>query len=241
MEDPNQTQQTLDPRIDTVLPKPQPVKRNWWITSTMVFAILFLIMSYLYYASLANQNVEKTLQKAFEKTTPSPTPAATETDWKTYTNDILNFSIKYPSSFELKRCGEIANCSGHEYIALYSKERFGSTVEPIIYSINFVYENNPRQESFERYVKNDPEWSEETDIKIRKDRINSMNVYRVTEFFSANGGEIVYFPTNDNNFVGVSFSPYDNEDPYIEQGRFYTVFNEILYTFKFLDEPSHPS
>lgn len=171
------------------------------------------------------------------KSSPTPSPSADPTsNWKTYTNTKFNYSLKYPTDWVVaKECPQDPQCDPiDESTSIDSTEKFGPAHEPLQYYLSILNHDNPGKLNFYDLVTGDSKELKEIFV-YTTDTINGMIVFRTNTLASGFGCEWAYFQRQDKSFVSIDLCPYNKEDPYQEQERFYNTFNKILTTFKFID------
>jgi hypothetical protein len=177
--------------------------------------------------------------------TPVPTPTPNPTaNWKTFVNTKYGYSIKYPPDFELDTssdiapCKDLTSCSLSNYVSFNSVEKFG-TVEPLYYSVGVDLLSNPSGQDLKTLLTQDLPPDIKSNFILNQDSINNTFVYKTTSLPSRSGEEHVYFKQiSGNDYIELVFGPYDPQQPFPEQAKFYSIFNQILSTFKFTDQIS---
>lgn len=143
--------------------------------------------------------------------TPCPTPAPDPTEnWKTYKGD--GFSFRYPNDFAYEKCPQ-----GFGSSQLCTDEQDQSS-EPLFY-----------------YVYVSKEITRPTQYNFTTEIINGQSVYKTTEVPSRSGALSVYYKKNDSSYISISLTPYDKDKPFLSQDKFYSLFDQILFTFKFTE------
>lgn len=220
-----------DPHIDSILPKPPPVKRNWWITSTVIFALLFIFMTYQHYTYRANYNVAKTLENTFnEKTTPtaSPTPDPTA-NWKTYTNQKYKYSLDYPEEWVVEE-GTESNIANVRLSPEVDECPSGINPFTCVYAeiIDIYVEDNPENLSIENFLNKNKKLP--NTISFQPIVINGIEGRRTTsipgqfendDIFIKNGSQIINIRLIHN---------------LMEKRISKELFDQILQTFKFSNQ-----
>ena len=145
--------------------------------------------------------------------TPAPDPTA---DWISYVNDKDGYSIKYPTDWGSEKCPP--GGTDNQIIYICSSEKFGNAIEPVSYYI-----------WISKVTQLDNQWA------YKQDSISGLAAFRTIDIPSRSGAESVFFKANDNSYISISFTPYDLQNPFTQQDRFYKTFNQILSTFKFTD------
>jgi len=167
---------------------------------------------------------------------PQPSPLSTEApakvedptaNWKTYTNTKIGYSLKYSPDWTLRECPKDCDYKTSEATVIDSSLR-----KIKLYEGDFRFYSIVIQE---KKFELPPIHSKEV--------INDVSVSRHIDCESGIGGEFVLF-TKSSSQVVTTFSPYHhniciNEDesylPFSDQNEYYTTFNQILSTFKFID------
>jgi len=141
----------------------------------------------------------------------TPTPFVETVNWKTYQNIKGKYSLRYPNGWGTEKCPSGFGNPSDTEVYICSNERFGD-VEPIFYyiwvapalSLPNINETNYRQET-----------------------INNLTVFRTKDLPSGSGAESVFFRRNESSYVEIVFTPYDENDPFQDQDRFYKNFDKV--------------
>lgn len=128
--------------------------------------------------------------------------------WKTYKGN--KFTFAYPSEFENKNCPR-----SFEPTMLCTVAQ-DESVEPILY---YIYLSD---------IKSLP-----SSYRYEEGMISGYSTYKTTDEPSRSGAITVFIKQNENSFVSISFTPYDQEQPFPNQQKFENLFDQILSTFKF--------
>lgn len=141
------------------------------------------------------------------------TPSDTETaNWKTYINEKVKFSLKYPSTWTEK--GPVAN-NDSTLVYLHAGESFGEGPEPIQYYV---------------WISSDDKLP---NVKLAKESGGSYTAYKTDELPSRSGALSAFITKDEKTYVAISITPYDVKQPYPSQRKYIDIFNQILSTFKF--------
>lgn len=170
------------------------------------------------------------------KSTPSTPPAQTVTqpsstsketaNWKTYTNTIDGYSIKYPTDWIVDdTCMVDKQCVGGISASIKSPEKFTLNEQNIMsYSIKiFKSDKDPRDTTGQITGYNPPGGYKEY-------KINNIDVL---ESIGMNGTLEFSLKKSVNYYIYISFLSYSKKTPFPEQERFLKTFNQILSTFRF--------
>lgn len=143
---------TPEPLPTSVKPNKKPM-----IVMGVVTILSLLVSGYLYY-----QNTQLKQQISQVQVTPSPavvtpSPTANPTaNWKTYTSEILSFSVKYPDSWYLTKCNDsgetallnkdiVPQCVGEPFEPIHFISSLGElTVQESIEGLTPEFEFTPR-------------------------------------------------------------------------------------------------
>lgn len=144
--------------------------------------------------------------------TNTPTPIEDPTaNWKTYINEKLKFSIKYPTSWTEK--GPVAD-NDKTLVYLYSNESFGEGPESIKYYI-WIYSDTRLPST-----------------KLTKELIGAYTAYKTDELPSQSGTLSAFITKDEKTYISISITPYDVKQPYPSQSKYVDTFNQMLSTFK---------
>jgi hypothetical protein len=240
----DQNNQVNQPVSQPLNPPPIPVAyvppANPSKLPILILALLFILaLTAAIYLFIQNQNLKTSQTASIPQPTAIAVPTANPTvdptaEWKTCTNSLHNFTIKYPSDYDIAQ-----DCS---YSPAFEKVKNLNTVEPLIkdYVITFTYTQTGLSEE-------DPtlEW-------IRKNLCIQSN--------PSSCSEIVPGPIPDSFQVDLLGRHYASTDTVFRRGT--TIldislaarnpntsidtdakknYNQILSTFRFLDQPTPPA
>ncbi|MDP3994919.1 MAG: hypothetical protein Q8P91_03745 [bacterium] len=215
-------QPAIQPPIQS-MPVPEQPKNK--IPKKLVIASIVLLVVAI--ISVAFKLILK--NKAVVQPTPSPTPTASQAptgdlanpsraeskDWKTYTNSLYTFQIKYPEKFNLT---EDANKKDF-YDDLVSLTHQNTSVNiKAIYGID-IYENSKPREVAEREVMDSGFKYSITDTTISGYAIAITTLETTPKFQTI----VTIAHPNKNLFIQIS-SDIDGKE-----------FDQILSTFRFLE------
>lgn len=147
---------------------------------------------------------------------PSPSPKLIE-NWYTYTNQNLAFSFLYPPNWaERNPVSEQDNT----IVYFYSNKQIGENPEPLQYYVWIT------------------ETQELPEYKTTEVLINHYPAYK-TDQRPARAGSLAYFiKKSKDQYIVISLTPYRKENPYPEQSSYVEIFEKILSTFQFTDQPA---
>lgn len=232
------TTQPIIPSEVATLSQTEPSKQTGYFLPAIVAVIVLVIISVGGYFLYQKQIKPTPTPQQTSQPTPSPTDAsgaptgAAETaNWKTYTNTDYNYQLKYPPTWKIETP---SNTSGigkpTVYVNIVSDIQFkNECCFPYSIGIN-VYEkseNKTIQELGQEIIK---------DFKYTEETLNDMKIYRTNSLSSQFGSEAVFVKIDKNNYVSLALSPFNNDKPFPNQEDQYEIFNQILSTFKFLDQ-----
>jgi len=175
---------------------------------------------------------------------PSPTsdPMA---NWKTYSNMKYKYSLKYPltwvEAFPASDSSSSLISSEAEIVTLTSNVRFSDEAHgnpP--YDILISYYPNPQKEAFPQIVFNYNHISlaDQKKIKFSTENISGTQRYRTNTLPSQLGNETVFIQKKDGTLISISLSPYALDRPFDHQAEQHKIYDQILSTFKFTDNPT---
>lgn len=161
----------------------------------------------------------------------SPTPITSQVpndnpaNWKTYTNLDWNYEIKVPN--EWKQITQSARFNNHLGFN-------ASDVSFLDISVNKFNVNSLKQ-YLEIIDKEDKD-----QVKILETKIITPNIMieRKEEMLEAGMKQLVFYTVRNNYVVRLSLIPADGNISKIESSEVYKYYNQILSTFKFLDQLS---
>ena len=199
----------------------------------IVFLILLAIIAAAYFlgGNSNNNSVPIPSPAPVVYQSPSPTPDPTA-DWQTYLNSEQKYSIRYPTTWTID-----TNSQTDTNVTIWSNERFprvSGDPEAITYWAFLIYSPNSNNLAFKDLVTKDLPEELKNNFSFTTETINGLQAYRTTSLPSMSGCEWVYFkyPEN-NNYVSVGFCLYDKDKPFANQDKFYSIFNQMLSTFRF--------
>lgn len=188
------------------------------ILAIIVALLSFGVGGYL----LGTTKNQTTLQPQQVTVSPTNTPQTSPSNktiqiedptanWKTYINEKLKFSIKYPTSWTEK--SPVAD-NNSTLVYLYSNESFGEGPEPIKYYV-WIYSDNKLPNA-----------------KLTKEVVGEYTVYKTDELPSRSGALSVFITKDEKTFISASITPYDVKQPFPSQDKYVNIFNQMLSTFR---------
>lgn len=177
-------------------------------------------------------------KKSFTEQLPTPTPTLDSTaNWKTYTNTKHAYEIKHPIDWSSDKCpqGFGGEDKYNDTVYICSSQKIGNDIEPIMYFLWITKYTNLQQKEFKELVTEGMSQSMKDGFNYTTDQINGLVVLRTTSLPSRSGAESAFFKDRDGNYISISFTPFDKQNPFPQQDNFYQIFNQILQTFRFLD------
>lgn len=202
------------PEVITSQPKPNYLK-------TIIFSVLIIItLSLIAYLVFQNQKLQKqVLYQRVSPTNESPTPKTVSSisispdetaGWKTYTNSIYGYSIKYPSLFTTQNLSSGAG----------SKEADSSTRNL------FIYQSDVLEPYLERYINLEvfgtkPPYNQGTITEVILNNLTATKIVIPEAKF-----DIYSIQLNNKEFIEI----YVSNDLTKKD-----LANQILSTFKFVD------
>ena len=190
------------------------------ILAIIIFAVAILIA--------INTDLVKRIKKEPSSTpAPFPSSASQQSDsmsdetanWKTYTNINAGYSLNFPNGWGQEMCPSSFGDPNDSAIYICSEESFGE-VEPVFYYI---------------WIDSNQSLPKINEARYHQETINNLTVYRTKDLPSGSGAESVFFKGNESSYVEIGFTPYDENNPFQDQDRFYKTFGQILSTFQFID------
>ena len=149
-------------------------------------------------------------------------------DWKTYRNEKYKYSIKYPTKLDFIKDWQLTEKTSDpdDNIAFVSKNLYEGGIEIIIKDKSY---NMPLKDWL---VKNDIYGNI---ISLEKINFNGLESYKVCSKEPVNiNTERIYFEKNSNLYQ-ISFVGKGSDEREFEKISTYSLFQEILSTFKFTD------
>ena len=157
--------------------------------------------------------------------TPSSFPNETA-NWKTYTNTKLGYSFKHPS--------EWVNCFGggetDTMIYLCSASTY-----PFDY-IWTSFMDNPHNLTFQEIATQDLPDGIKNNFKYTTVTMGKNLLYITRSLPARKESEHVFFKTSNNGYIGIAYQPNNGASGFTATYSSYKIFNQILSTFKFLDQ-----
>lgn len=207
----------------TQTPQPTSPKKSK-LPMTIVVAIIFIILFvgtaagfYVFkpqIMKLVSKPSPTVIPNSFRDPSPTPPPVGGPTaNWKTY--EGKGFSFKYPTEFANEKCPKGA------FSTSLCTDGLDKSIEPIFYYIDF------QNESVLPQIKG-------LKINYKEETINGVSVLRTNDLPSRSGAETVYFKNPNGDYVSVLFTPYDKQNSFPQQEKYYNLFGQILSTFKFI-------
>jgi len=205
---------------------PPVIKPTQKSSNKLVPLFIFLFLAALGVAGYFGWQIFqlKKEQASLTQPTPIPTPTATSAlpspttdptvNWEIYTNPKIGFSFKYPEGWTERPVAE------HDSTIVYvdADEEFGEGPEPLRY---YLWVN---------------EVSQLPDREYTKESVGQYTAY-ITDEEPSRSGALTYFIAKDEQgYIAISFTPYSAEKPFPAQERYINTFDQILSTFKFLDQ-----
>lgn len=169
---------------------------------------------------------------------PTPTPADETANWKTYTHATEGYLIKYPPTWSV--IDTDSQNPSNTSVTINSNERFSfpdapNSPEGITYWVNIDHTLNPSHKEFKDLVMTDMSPEIKNIFTYKTNVINGLTAYRTTTLPSQSGCDFVYFKKIDDSYIEINFCEYSPQKPYVQQDKFYAIFNKMLSTFKFTD------
>ena len=200
------------------------------------------ILAYLSYGFLARIDFFDTRSQLPRPPVSSPYGQDSTANWKSYTNTLYGYSIRYPSGAALSNNDKNSTPESSNDIFLkfqYEGDGFTDEIGPSI----SVSENASRfspQEYFEQLEK---ESEDRGDIAPLSDRITEKHDVQVgkiqgyqIEIFSFDSQTRTTYLSNGNLIVSISYPSSIPEIPEEDYSQLLETFDQILSTFKFLPE-----
>ena len=252
--------QQKGPDVSSTLTEPQPqispnvsdipstLKNN--VTKKLmligfVFSIIVLTVSGLYFylhKQRFNPETQESSQDAQE--TPSPTPDPTS-DWKTYSNENLGISFKYPADYSVSQKNGSITLNSPSYLCR-EKQNPEGFIDPSR-SPNF----EPTSEVYVTITSKEGGsyseiWFDSFGFRFSRDELEEYLINGKTSYYFTQGAEMSFSRTaylvevNDNKSLQIEvFLPiyqFECENPnyeFSQDPRYQKVANQILSTFKF--------
>ncbi len=201
------------------LPNPEPIiaddtpKQSFFSAKNIGLVVLFSLFLIII-ASLSTYF----LLKSQNSPTPSPTPVDETINWKTYKNQDLLFSIKYPDSLNPSVIGDGVSFSDNPTRAL-------------LY-VSMITGNNPKNLTAEEWLK-DPQQSQlraglSPKMQVSPLQQNGLSGIRLDNVDNLEGyKDFKAIFIKENLVIILNFGPKEDQ---------IDLANQILSTFKFLDQ-----
>ncbi len=157
------------------------------------------------------------------------------TDWNTYTDAKLGFSIQYPTTWKIEKPSNTMGTLDGESVTIVSDTKFAEGLEGGPYSIGISNYSNPNKKSFKTLIAEHDQMTTEFINKLMysESELNEIHIYKTTMMPAQFGVDDVFFQRNDKSLLRVAFNPYVLDKPFIKQSETHDVFVKILSTFKF--------
>lgn len=194
----------------------------------LIIIFLLLIGGGAYYVNNQSKIVISTPQPT---STSQPTPVDETANWKTYTNQRVGFSIKYPINWDVKSIDEADATINTTYFGDPTIKSFTNNMLPLVTLVVKLDPNNeikkieevPETESMSDVVGS----FQTKDIVWRKITVDNINAVRTTHIYCQSGQcEAVIFKKGELVF-GLTMN---QGEPDLQ------IFNSMLATFTFLDQ-----
>jgi len=206
---------------------------------TVLCAVLLLMIGIGSYvlgirkSQTAIQNQQPTIPQS------SPTPISDDTaNWKTYTNTDYGYELQYPPTWKIEIPSNTSGIGKESvFVNLISDTRIvHEKIGNPPYSVGISIYDNSENKSITEIDK-----QVNTNITYQEETINAMKAYRIARLSQQFDDlkiyyQRVYLKTKDKNYVSMSFAPFNPDKPLANQESQYKIFNQILSTFKFLDQ-----
>lgn len=187
----------------------------------IVLLIVVVVGGAVYYLGMSRNSVpvtQPTPQTANSQPTQvtESTSSADITNWKTYTNTSVGYSIKHPPQLQIKE--------------------FKDSTNNMISTVTFLREGIKEEDQlqgFTVYYRIGIDWNESD---LADATINGYQAKKALYMGTPKGYTADYWIFSpiepDQKVVRISFSTFHDEDPYKQE--YFEIFLKILSTFKFI-------
>lgn len=192
----------------------------------IIVIISAFVGGYFVYNNLSeNARVQKEINESL-KANPTPTlaPVSDETaNWKTYKNIKWNFTLRYPDTWTVKGPTNMDDF-------VYIRSPSDSEAAPYL----FINEkmNSPKL-SFKDFATEGLSPELKNEFIYTEEKLGSYTVYKTESLPGRFGGQEVFITMDGFRYILIGLTPYDRQNPWPDQGKSYTIFNQILSTFRF--------
>ncbi len=206
-----------------------PVRQAGLAPILIVVLIIVALGGYLIYANYSNNQTTITPSSTPSAINPTPISSAASpvpngsgksANWKTYTNRMFGYSLKYPQNWLLNE--DYADQNGGYFTHIQSQEYKLNKSDVQLYEIYIHHRNSSLEAMF----------GKERAKSYRQGILNNYQVFRSISY-PQYWSDDVFFQIKDNQFIEINFSPYNIDTPYPNQDNVHRIFDQILSTFKF--------
>lgn len=212
----------------------EPERKHFWKSKWFLLAILLLFLlipvSIFAASKIISKPTEIPAPSPTIRPTPTPTPDPTA-NWNIYSGD--GYSIKYLPTWTV----DITTSPG--YVNINSNDKFPKAPndpEATTYWVTIHKVANSNNLDFKELATADLPVNLKGSFRYTTEIINGLTAYRTTDLPSMSGCEWAFFKNpNGNDYVSTSFCLYDKDKPFEKQDQYYSIFNQMLSTFKFTE------
>ncbi len=216
-------------------PEPSHAKKHvfpLWIFPVIAFLIVLFAGAW-YFLGAQQSSSESVQPEVSIESSPSPTPDPTA-NWQTYNSGDLGFSIKIPHDWTIRE-PTVSDPTLYLRAPAIPDE---SDPHLFQYFVAVSEYKNSDLQSFEEVVTASLDKDLKDSFTYTEETLGEHTVYK-TESLPSRSGSITAFITHDEtSYISLGFTPYDRTDPFEEQQEYLSIFNQILSTFKFVNQAS---
>ncbi|MBM4401907.1 MAG: hypothetical protein FJ044_01545 [Candidatus Cloacimonetes bacterium] len=221
------TPQTAEPTVE-------PKSKNWpkiILATIFSFALLIGAAYAGYWFGTESAKVKSQISKPTPTPTPeaSPSPIVDETaNWKTYTDPVHSFSLKYPPLWQITKGNEHAPSIPSNMAEITKLQSGVGTIDVSI----IPWHNNLKKDLREELSSFISRYFGETDVSYESTKLGGETALQGSYLQVAFGSQtkVILTAIEKGDYVLFFQTQFDTEDP----SRL-AVYNQILSTFKFLD------
>jgi len=196
-------------------------KKNSYNMPLIIFLTAFSFFAILSagYSIYQDQQLEKQVAELKSNLEANPTILPTPTtaqitldDWQTYTNDSYNFSFRFPEQWAVRQ----------------PAAEQGNLIEYIDSNQTAIQDG----EEIEYYL-----WVEQAETlpeyDYTKTVVNHYPAFKTNQKPSRYGALTYLVRKSDDQYISISLTPYDDENPFSKQNNVVEILGKMLSTFQY--------